>query len=1295
MGPTVSAHRAAPELPIGAARPLAAYPIGLGRRLADFRVNDELRHAEVPVNDVEIEGKGWLDADLVKRTCHLFVGLDDVTEVVLLGATCVDGSGVSVMRGFYRGAHAEEIVADLAKLTSCDSAYFRFNPLRQELLARGRLKPSVDVEAAADSDVTRQKWLVLAVEPVRRDRDGRELIVVASTDAEQVAAFEAIDRIADNMARLGLPDPVLARSGNGAYCMWPIDLPADSKLPAEFVAVVTANYGGGDVRIDANTVGASAKISLFGTMDRTGEASDERPQRFAALVNVPWRLVQVGAGSLARVIGQLSNAPAASEPRQPPATTGLSTTDLAIAGASRAAPTTGPATASQAAIPQYELDLSQLASFVGYLRGRHAPFGATELAYVSLDGAIHAGLFDDELAMVHACAGVTDARSCYFAVNPVAPSTRYEVTNCFARGARAGKLDIASTTLVLVDFDVVAPGRKQAATRTGHKKAPCTDEEHELAVRAATAFAALYAGSFVVATNGAQVWIPVSLVGTNEELNTFAAHNVKGFLREVQAWWEAQPFYSPDLHVDLGMWDLSRLAALPGTWKRDGVDTRYRHHRIVQIVRVGSGDGCADLNARLSAPVVALDKNAGRARRQRQQQASGQQNREASTLEPHELLCAGRNHLLMRTAAHPTHGRSAVLFALTRMLDEAGVHHDDVVQIVLDHDAALGQKLVDRFDKEQYVETAIASDKSAPGCTWIQRANADVTPCLGCQHFRRSKNAPKAFVLKQVDQVPHREHVDLSTARTTISASINEYLEGGPVEHALLVGGPPGLGKTTILAGIVAAKIDAGVKGAIVVDRLDLADDLARMINRPECVKVLRGMDKSDGEQAMCLAPERREEVRRAGLLGQDGALACDGCPKHEDCLYTRQFLATDKTWIMSSLMMPFRLKNGLFENGAHYAVLDEGAQSAYTANQWTCSTADVHRAVDAGLPVGFLLTALTRGEEPFGFHAFVQLRAEGRNPHEVFPLLRLANEINRSPEARQSKRVVPLAVIELLTVMVSGMKASSEHGHPNSRLELERNSVIVRNPRNLNIAIPTVILDSTGVPDVYAQVVGRPVVHVAPAVKTHATVLQLVSGRFGRASMGYKQTRSDLFDDVVQIVKAFGTHDTPVAVVTLKAYEIELQQRLEGHHATVLHYAATRGTNIVIDQGCRHIILAGTYAPNLDELLAWCRARAWSDAERIIADIGEVLMPLPGTNQAVPVLVAADKRVQPWLQMQGAGEMLQAAERLRTRIRPGPLHVWILSNQPVPDMEPDFASSNVTELIGFITDSPDDHRQP
>ena len=197
--------------------------------------------------------------------------------------------------------------------------------------------------------------------------------------------------------------------------------------------------------------------------------------------------------------------------------------------------------------------------------------------------------------------------------------------------------------------------------------------------------------------------------------------------------------------------------------------------------------------------------------------------------------------------------------------------------------------------------------------------------------------------------------------------------------------------------------------------------------------------------------------------------------------------------------------------------------------------------------------------------------------------------------------------------------------------------------------------------------------------------MLQLVTGRFGRASMQSAKTRTGVFDGVVEIVKAMGTPSAPVAVVTMKAYEKELEERLAGLDAVVMHYAAVRGTNAVIDRGCNHIVLAGTYAPNLDELLAWSRARAWQDPERVDPDFHTQLERLPGTNLAVPVLRAKDPRVDPWLQMLGPGEMLQAAERLRTRTRTEPAYVWVLSNQPVPELSPTFTAETVTALIEHV----------
>ncbi len=929
---------------------------------------------------------------------------------------------------------------------------------------------------------------------------------------------------------------------------------------------------------------------------------------------------------------------------------------------------------------EYQISISELYALFERLRAWHGPYGATELAYFDFHGVLHSGRFDDVEKMVAACAAVTDARSFHFGLNPVVPDESLGLTNSFALGSRASKRHVSAITMALFDFNVVTPGHKQAASKTGHEKAPCTDAEHALAVVAAEAYADAHPGAWVIETNGAQVLVRVLVTGTNEELQLKAEHNVKAVLLEAQAWWEAQPYTDKAIAIDPDVHDLSRMAAMTGTWKRDGKETRERTYRPVQVVREGSEDPLPELSALLNAPVVLPERRAARERARREKRDIPLVDQ---SLQRPPGLCEGWYYTLMSAETHPKTGRSGVLSGLALKLDELGVDEDLIIQLVLEHDRRLGQKLADRADPDQYVQDAIDTDKSAPGCTWVQQANGTVKPCLGCSQYRPAKNAPKAFDLGDAAPVSRNDEVEIVVARDIIVTAILAYLRARDASHTLLIGGPPGLGKTTITSIVVAKGIDLGMKFAIVVDRLELADDLARQIDRPRDIQILRGMDQMVGGQPMCMEPQRREEVRRAGLEGLDGALACDGCPQDGLCPYTRQFQAIERTWIMSAAMMVFRLKDWMFENGADFAVLDEGALGAHTSGKWEVTAAEVAHALAAGLDVSFLLSPIARGEEPFAIHALSALTREGRQDHEIYELRRLAREINRSSQARQAKRVVPLAVIELLNVLAETLRAAG--AHRNTRLEAQPGKVVVRNPRDLRISAPTIVLDSTGNPDVYEHLLGRPVRHVTPAVPSKATVLQLVTGRFGRASMQSAKTRTGVFDGVVEIVKAMGTPSAPVAVVTMKAYEKELEERLAGLDAVVMHYAAVRGTNAVIDRGCNHIVLAGTYAPNLDELLAWSRARAWQDPERVDPDFHTQLERLPGTNLAVPVLRAKDPRVDPWLQMLGPGEMLQAAERLRTRTRTEPAYVWVLSNQPVPELSPTFTAETVTALIEHV----------
>lgn len=930
-----------------------------------------------------------------------------------------------------------------------------------------------------------------------------------------------------------------------------------------------------------------------------------------------------------------------------------------------------------------------------FLRKMHGPYGATELACI-LPGApstVVAGLFDDADAMVAACAEYSARGPIYYVLNPIRPSVDYPVTNRMQSGRRARKGDVAAISLLMVDVDVTTPGRKQAATKTNSKKAPCTDEEHDRAVAAATLFAQDSPEAWVIATNGAQVVVPVLVVGTSTELQAKAESNSRPYLREIQNWWKSFGSASDGIDIDVGMWDLPRLAAMPGTYKRDGQESRDRKHRQVSIVRRGTAQVSQRIADRLNAPVPAMDKapRAARASSEPQHRAarasSEPQHRQpraqqdGGRIEPLDGLCAGWNRVYTQEPAHPKEGRSAVLSGLTRCLRDNGFDGPDVVDLVLAHDDAVGQKLVGRADRIEYVERELASELGAPGCSFVLEVTGDATPCLGCPHYRASKQAPKSFPLKAIPDVPNEPARSLDEARAIIDGSIRQYLFSSVAPNeALLIAGPPGLGKTTLVVVIVGELIEAGKRAVLVVDRIELADQLAAAINKPGRVRVLRGMDQCESGHPMCLAPERRATVRAAGLVGLDGAVACHACPHAGECRYQAQFADTDSTWIMTAAMMPFRLRDGQFDNRPDFVVLDEGALGAHTSGKCEVTQVEVDMAVAAGLDVNFLREPMRNKGPGFPVRALIAIQRDGRPAQRVFELLRQANELNASTDAREHLRMVPLPIVELLVVIADTLRYPGPH--PNSRLECDGTKVIIRNPRDLRTRSPTIVLDSTGVPAVYEQLLGRPIRYVAPFVRSNATVLQLTSGRYGRSALDRPSTRAQVLDVALKVLLEFAWLDEPVAVVLQKAYEQEFSGKIATPPVELFHYAATRGTNRVADIGCLHIILVGTYAPNLDDLVAWCRARAWQDPEPINGDFHEVLVHLPGTNLAVPVLHAVDPRVDAWLQMQGPGEMLQAAERLRSRIRPERLFVWILSNQPVPGLPPNHVSNDIAKLV-------------
>jgi hypothetical protein len=92
------------------------------------------------------------------------------------------------------------------------------------------------------------------------------------------------------MAGLGLLPPLEMDSGNGAYLLYPIDVPNDeesTKLMRRCLESVACKFDTEKARVDRSTFNASRILRVPGTLNCKGDPTPERPHRRAILTSVP------------------------------------------------------------------------------------------------------------------------------------------------------------------------------------------------------------------------------------------------------------------------------------------------------------------------------------------------------------------------------------------------------------------------------------------------------------------------------------------------------------------------------------------------------------------------------------------------------------------------------------------------------------------------------------------------------------------------------------------------------------------------------------------------------------------------------------------------------------------------------------------------------------------------------------------------------------------------------------------------------------------------------------------------
>ncbi len=161
-------------------------------------------------------------------------------------------------------------VAGIASWNGAGSIYVTLNPADE-------LKG-----AATDKDVTRRRWILVDVDPVKAQGHQGD----SASDQEHDQALEVGRDIAEYLSANDWPNPVAIDSGNGYHLIYRVDLPNDAASKSLVKGVLHALRSRWPA-VDTSVFNASRISKLPGTWARKGEHTAERPHRICRILSAP------------------------------------------------------------------------------------------------------------------------------------------------------------------------------------------------------------------------------------------------------------------------------------------------------------------------------------------------------------------------------------------------------------------------------------------------------------------------------------------------------------------------------------------------------------------------------------------------------------------------------------------------------------------------------------------------------------------------------------------------------------------------------------------------------------------------------------------------------------------------------------------------------------------------------------------------------------------------------------------------------------------------------------------------
>ncbi len=221
--------------------------------------------------------------DQIVQWLHVLIEPGSVVELRILGWR--ERSYPQTRSGYFDYDHLQQLAEEALRFTrQAEGVYLTPNPVNPALLARANNKTKVadKGKTTSDKDVLHRRWLLVDGDPARPAGIG-------SSAVEKELAHRTVLRISDYLREnAGWPAPILADSGNGGHLLYRVDLPAeDDGLIHRCLKALASKFDNDQVKVDT-TVGNPARIwKLYGTMARKGDSTEDRPHRWARVLEIP------------------------------------------------------------------------------------------------------------------------------------------------------------------------------------------------------------------------------------------------------------------------------------------------------------------------------------------------------------------------------------------------------------------------------------------------------------------------------------------------------------------------------------------------------------------------------------------------------------------------------------------------------------------------------------------------------------------------------------------------------------------------------------------------------------------------------------------------------------------------------------------------------------------------------------------------------------------------------------------------------------------------------------------------